>query len=143
MNEISFNDLYGKKLYFCRAVPNGVKLLLKPSDSHSSGGFNVVQFNSVVQMLCKKKALTLFFNELRLYCVPRTGVEPAHLSIYAPETYASTNSAIGARNQCPGQESNLHAVIGTTPSKWRVYQFHHLGLKSAAKIQLFSMLRPF
>jgi len=36
----------------------------------------------------------------------------------------------------------LHAVIGTTPSKWRVYQFHHLGLKSAAKIQLFSMLQP-
>ena len=96
MNEISFNDLYGKKLYFCCAVPNGVKLMLKPSDSHLSGGFNVVQFNSVVQMLCKKKALTLIFNKLRLLCVPRTGVEPAHLSIYAPETYASTNSAIGA-----------------------------------------------
>ena len=31
-----------------------------------------------------------------LFFVPRTGVEPAHLSIYAPETYASTNSAIGA-----------------------------------------------
>ena len=77
-----------------------------------------------------------------MFRVPRTGVEPAHLSIYAPETYASTNSAIGAWNQCPGQESNLHAVIGTTPSKWRVYQFHHLGLKSAAKIQLFSMLHP-
>ena len=44
----------------------------------------------------KEKALTLIFNELRLNCVPRTGVEPAHLSIYAPETYASTNSAIGA-----------------------------------------------
>ena len=78
-----------------------------------------------------------------MFGVPRTGVEPAHLSIYAPETYASTNSAIGAWNQCPGQESNLHAVIGTTPSKWRVYQFHHLGLKSAAKIQLFSMRQCF
>ncbi len=29
--------------------------------------------------------------------VPRTGVEPALLSKYAPETYASTNSAIGAK----------------------------------------------
>ena len=54
--------------------------------------------------------------------VPRTGVEPALLSKYAPETYASTNSAIGAKESfdfrwCPGQESNLHAAIGTTPSK--------------------------
>ena len=61
MNKISFNDLYGKKLYFCRAVLNGVKLMLKPSDSHLSGGFNVVQFNSVVQMLCKKKSLNSDF----------------------------------------------------------------------------------
>ena len=51
--------------------------MLKPSDSHLSGGFNVVQFNSVVQMLCKKKALTLIFNELRLFCVPRTGDAPS------------------------------------------------------------------
>ena len=29
---------------------------------------------------------------------------------------------------CPEQDSNLHTVTGTTPSKWRVYQFHHLGL---------------
>ncbi len=28
---------------------------------------------------------------------------------------------------CPGQDSNLHTATGTTPSKWRVYQFHHLG----------------
>ena len=103
MNKISFNDLYGKKLYFCRAVPNGVKLMLKPSDSHLSGGFNVVQSNSVVQMLCKKKALTLIFNELRLLYVPRTGVEPALLSKYAPETYASTNSATWARGVSRGK----------------------------------------
>ena len=32
------------------------------------------------------------------------------------------------RFECPGQESNLHAETGTTPSKWRVYQFHHLGI---------------
>ncbi len=51
-----------------------------------------------------------------------------------PETSASTNSAIRANCfsgflelLCPGQESNLHARTSTTPSKWRVYQFHHLG----------------
>lgn len=38
---------------------------------------------------------------------------------------------------CPEQDSNLHTVIGTTPSKWRVYQFHHLGVGSA-NIQSFS-----
>lgn len=29
---------------------------------------------------------------------------------------------------CPGQDLNLHPVIGTSPSSWRVYQFHHLGV---------------
>ncbi len=43
----------------------------------------------------------------------------------------------GLGKRCPGQESNLHAGTGTTPSKWRVYQFHHLGPKSAAKIHFF------
>ena len=28
---------------------------------------------------------------------------------------------------CPEQDSNLHTVTGTSPSSWRVYQFHHLG----------------
>ncbi len=38
---------------------------------------------------------------------------------------------------CPEQDSNLHTVTGTTPSKWRVYQFHHLGLR-AANVRQFS-----
>lgn len=29
---------------------------------------------------------------------------------------------------CPGRDSNLHAETGTSPSSWRVYQFHHLGI---------------
>ena len=29
--------------------------------------------------------------------------------------------------QCPGRDSNSHGLAPTTPSKWRVYQFHHLG----------------
>ena len=29
---------------------------------------------------------------------------------------------------CPEQDSNLHANTRTTPSRWRVYQFHHLGI---------------
>ena len=31
--------------------------------------------------------------------VPRTGLEPAHLAAYAPETYASTNSATWASSE--------------------------------------------
>lgn len=38
----------------------------------------------------KKEDLSL------LSFVPGTGLEPAHLAAYAPETYASTNSAIRA-----------------------------------------------
>ncbi len=29
---------------------------------------------------------------------------------------------------CPGQDSNLHTLTSTSPSSWRVYQFHHLGV---------------
>ena len=35
---------------------------------------------------------------------------------------------VSSHFKCPEQDSNLHTVTGTTPSKWRVYQFHHLGL---------------
>ena len=31
---------------------------------------------------------------------------------------------------CPGQDLNLHDYKVTTPSRWRVYQFHHLGLET-------------
>lgn len=33
------------------------------------------------------------------------------------------------RKECPRQDSNLHKIALTTPSRWRVYQFHHLGLR--------------
>lgn len=29
---------------------------------------------------------------------------------------------------CPEQDSNLHTLASTSPSSWRVYQFHHLGM---------------
>src|SRR5690606_20443319 len=31
------------------------------------------------------------------------------------------------RPQCPGEDSNLHAVSGTRSLVWPVYQFQHLG----------------
>ncbi len=91
-----------------------------------------------------KRKKILRFHSFRVTCkislVPGTGLEPAHLSIHAPETCASTNSAIRASGRipnhlesvvgiasdcrqlfplfwCPGQDLNLHALIGTTPSK--------------------------
>src|SRR5690606_4133599 len=35
--------------------------------------------------------------------------------------------------ECPGLDSNQHAVSGTTPSRWRVYQFHHPGGKNGER----------
>ena len=29
---------------------------------------------------------------------------------------------------CPGLDSNQHTLASTSPSSWRVYQFHHLGM---------------
>ena len=40
-----------------------------------------------------------FFERSLLYSVPKTGLEPARLSTLAPETSASTNSAIWASRQ--------------------------------------------
>ncbi len=34
---------------------------------------------------------------------------------------------------CPGQDSNLHTLASTSPSSWRVYQFHHLGVVGGAQ----------
>ncbi len=42
---------------------------------------------------------------------------------------------------CPGQDSNLHTATGTTPSKWRVYQFHHLG-NLRGKYKIFFLILP-
>ena len=30
---------------------------------------------------------------------------------------------------CPRLDSNQHVLANTTPSRWRVYQFHHVGIK--------------
>ena len=38
--------------------------------------------------------------------VPRTGLEPAHLAACAPETHASTNSAIWAKKKSGKRDSN-------------------------------------
>ena len=29
--------------------------------------------------------------------------------------------------KCPRLDSNQHVLTNTTPSRWRVYQFHHVG----------------
>ena len=38
--------------------------------------------------------------------------------------------------QCPGADSNCHALASATPSRWCVYQFRHLGI-ALAKVMLF------
>ena len=88
-----------------------------------------------------KRKKILRFHSFRVTCkislVPGTGLEPAHLSIHAPETCASTNSAIRAlglfccfRFLCPGQDLNLHRLwrlppqssVSTNSTTW-AYEF--------------------
>jgi hypothetical protein len=41
---------------------------------------------------------------------------------------------------CPEQDSNLHDLAITTPSRWHVYQFRHLGINN---IKLFKTKNQF
>ena len=47
------------------------------------------------------------------FWVPRTGLEPAHLAACAPETHASTNSAIWAKKKSGKRDSN------SRPQPWQ------------------------
>ena len=66
-------------------------------------------------------------------CVPRTGLEPARLSTYAPETYASTNSATwasrSANRAC--RRATLSARLPPLSEKQRCTFFLGLGLTLA------------
>ena len=42
-------------------------------------------------------------------------------------TFSECNAPQPPSSLCPGLESNQHAISRTTPSRWRVYQFHHPG----------------
>ena len=48
---------------------------------------------------------------------------------------SATSIALTGPTWCPGLDSNQHGIAPTTPSRWRVYQFHHLGRKNAALIR--------
>ena len=34
---------------------------------------------------------------------------------------------LNTESECRGRDSNPYSVAATSPSSWRVYQFHHLG----------------
>ena len=75
------------------------------------------QTNELREPTAKKKNSSLD----KFSLVPGTGLEPAHLSIHAPETCASTNSAIralcGFQVFVPRTRLELAPPMATTPSK--------------------------
>ena len=72
--------------------------------------------------------------------VPRTGLEPAHLAACAPETHASTNSAIWAKKKSGKRDSN------SRPRPWQgralpTELFPQFFLNNKLKIAAFSQKR--
>ena len=65
---------------------------------------------AAVAPLHLRKKLSRWFNTLKIVIVPRTGLEPAHLAAYAPETYASTNSATWAFAALAANSSLLERI---------------------------------
>ena len=53
-----------------------------------------------------------------LHGAPRYGVHPLSFAI---------TQGSGGRIRCRGRDLNPHRLSPTTPSRWRVYHFHHLG----------------
>ena len=49
--------------------------------------------------------------------------------------YKTKKRKVNLPFQCPGRDSNSHGLAPTTPSKWRVYQFHHLGNSFRLRVQ--------
>jgi hypothetical protein len=60
--------------------------------------------------------------ELKCKIVKKSGIEEKKPGCNQPGS-----------QKCPEQDSNLHTVTGTSPSSWRVYQFHHLGGRKGLK----------
>ena len=76
----------------------------------------------------------------RDFFVPRTGLEPAHLAACAPETHASTNSAIWAKKKSGKRDSN------SRPRPWQgralpTELFPQFFLNNKLKIAAFSQKR--
>ncbi len=49
---------------------------------------------------------------------------------YAEDRHDTGNDADGTfpGPECPRGDSNSYSITTTSPSSWRVYQFHHLGV---------------
>jgi hypothetical protein len=72
----------------------------------------------------------------------KTGFEPATSSLarrrstaeLLPHGRYSTSSPTphSRSGECRGGDLNSHGLTPTTPSRWRVYRFHHLGMAGAA-----------
>ena len=85
--------------------------------------------------------------------VPRTGLEPAHLAACAPETHASTNSAIWAKKKSGKRDSNSRPrpwqgrALPTElfPQFFSYYKYKNICFfsKAGAKVLLFFDIRKF
>ena len=60
--------------------------------------------------------------------------ENDYFTIYSLKKKKADNENVHCqliKRKYPGQDSNLHAFDGASPSSWYVYQFHHLGILNA------------
>ena len=90
----------------------------------------------------------------REFFVPRTGLEPAHLAACAPETHASTKSAIWAKKKSGKRDSNSRpqpwqgCALPTELFPHTFYSFYQVKercflSKAGAKVLLFFELTKF
>jgi hypothetical protein len=64
------------------------------------------------------------------FCAFFPGDNAAPTAFVVPRRLLTARRQVAPQMQgleCPGQDSNLHAISGTGPSNQPVYQFQHLG----------------
>ena len=69
--------------------------------------------HTILRPLPPQSSVYTNFTTCAGFFVPRTGLEPAHLAACAPETHASTNSAIWAKKKSGKRDSN------SRPQPWQ------------------------
>ena len=141
--------------HFCLCIVTGLQGVMEIKKRHlpkkmSQSAQDETRTHTILRPLPPQSSV--YTNFTTCAWVPRTGLEPAHLAACAPETHASTNSAIWAKKKSGKRDSNSrprpwqgHALPTELFPQFflKVYLRSLLFSKAGAKVLLFFDMTKF